>query len=129
LGTIFYIRSDEPFIGDSLSNWTKPDLAAGMLNQPIEWLESGLLPRDRLYNVNYNDLVAEPVEVASHIYRYFGIPLSPEGLAAMQRYNIENPRSARPTHAYSLGSSEQITMARNAFAKYQDYFQVPSEVE
>jgi len=46
----------------------------------------------------------------------------------MQRYTDENPRSARPAHRYDTGPAELISEERRAFARYQSYFNVPTEL-
>jgi hypothetical protein len=37
------------------------------------------------------------------------------------------PRDARPSNVYRLGADQQVSRERQAFARYQEYFNVPSE--
>src|SRR5262249_23323695 len=71
IGTLHWMRSDEPFIGDTLSQFTNPDLAAGMMSQPIKWLEEGELSKERLCNVQYPDLVGDTMGAVAQIYDFF----------------------------------------------------------
>jgi Sulfotransferase family len=128
LGTCNWIRSDTPFIGGSFDQHTGSVMAAQMMTQPIDWLESGSLPREQLCNIQYLDFVRDPMRCVETIYARFGIPLTPEGRTAMQRYMDERPRSTRPEHAYDTGSPEQVAAERQLFKRYSEYFNVPDEV-
>lgn len=127
IGTLHWMRSDQPFIGDSLAQFTNPDLAAAMMSQPIRWLEDGSLPRARLCNVQYHDFVRNPLPVIATIYAAFGLELSDAGGEAMQRRYDECRRDRRPAHRYEVGSQDEITLEREAFGPYQEYFGVPEE--
>ena len=45
----------------------------------------------------------------------------------MQQYLSDNPRDARPPHQFNAGSPEAIQRAKQAFDRYQKYFNVPTE--
>ncbi|MET0985143.1 MAG: sulfotransferase [Steroidobacteraceae bacterium] len=127
IGTLFWSRSDAPFIGGSLEMYTNAAVGSAMLSKPIEWLERGDVPRSQLCNVHYQDLVADPLKVTRQIYEFFGIEMSDAALAAMSKYMADNPRSSRPAHVYKSGDSEQIAIERQAYKQYQEYFAVPNE--
>ena len=127
VGTLHWMRSDSPFLGDSQGQFTKPDLAAGMMAQPIGWLQSGALAPERLCNIQYTDFVRDPMASVAHIYEYFGLELSDESRGAMQRYLDEHHRSDRPAHKYDLGTDAEVAMEREAFRPYQEYFDVADE--
>lgn len=127
IGTLMWCRTDHPFIGDSLINFTSADASAGMLCMPIDWLESGVVPRERLYNMQYQDFVNDPLASVGEMYAHFGIEMTDEGRQGMQRYLDANPGSSRPQHKYDLGS-DNVDMERDAFSRYEEYFQVPREM-
>lgn len=127
IGTLNWIRSDHPFIGESLANFTDARLVAAMLSQPIDWLESGAFPQDQLCNIQYREFMQSPLGVVEKIYAQFGIEMTASGRAAMQKYMDDHPRSSRPGHQYDLGSAERVKQERELFRRYQDYFSVPSE--
>jgi hypothetical protein len=104
--------------------WTQ---AAGMMAQPIGWLESGALPRERLCNVQYPEFVRDPIGTVARIYEYFGLDFPDQSRAAMQRYLDEHARSDRPAHKYDLGSDAEVQMEREAFRPYQECFNVADE--
>jgi hypothetical protein len=128
LGTLNWIRSDQPFIGGSFEQHTDATPAAMMMARPIDWLESGIVPRRQLCNIQYLDFVRDPLAAVATIYEQFQIPLTSEGRHAMQVYMAEAPRSQRPAHRYNTGASSQISAERQLFKRYQDYFNVPDEL-
>jgi hypothetical protein len=126
-GNLIWARSDNNrMLG--FEDYNKPDRTLAMLERPIDWLESGALPADRLCNVHYRDLVADPLGTVRTIYDHFGIPLTAEAASAMQGYLDANPRSARTAHLYDEDAIQQISAERGLFARYQEYFRVPSEI-
>ena len=127
VGTIQWGRSDHPFTAVSLAYMTDPDLAAGRFNAVVDQLDSGAIPPDRIYNVLFRDLVADPIGEAEKMYEHFGIELTDEGRAAMAKFMEDNPRDDRPPHQFSIGSDEAVARAHEAFARYQERFGVPSE--
>ena len=128
IGTLHWMRSDVPFLGDSLAQFTNADLVAGMLAQPIGWLESGQLPPEQLYNIRYRDLVADPMGAIAGMYEHFGLELGSDSRAAMQGYMDAHPRSSRPGHEYDIGTVDEIALEREAFRPYQEYFDVADEL-
>ena len=43
------------------------------------------------------------------------------------KYLAEHPRDSRPPHKFNVGSDEAVARARQAFKRYQDYFNIPME--
>jgi len=127
IGTIQWGRSDHPFLGGSLDYMTDPNLSAGRFNAVLDQLEAGVVPEDQIFNILFKDLVADTVGTVETMYDHFGIELTDEGRAAMTKYMDENPRDNRPPHKFSAGSDAAIAKAREAFARYQNHFDIPSE--
>lgn len=128
VGTLQWMRSDEPFRGNTLAPYTSAELSAQLLSQPIEWLEDGRVPPERLCNVHFAAFVADPMAVVRNIYDYFGLELTHDGHAAMAKYLAGTPHGAKAAHAYDFGSDAEIALKREAFERYQSYFDVPSEI-
>jgi hypothetical protein len=127
IGTLQWGRSDYPFSGVSLDYMTNPDLSAGRFNAVLDQLEAGVVPPEQIHHILFKDLVADTIGTVEKMYAHFGIPLTDEGHAAMERYIRENPRDNRPPHTFGAGSEEAVARARVAFARYQRHFNVPSE--
>ena len=99
-----------------------------MMSQPIKWLEDGALPKERLCNIQYSDLIGDTMGAVQQIYDFFEIELTDEGRTAMEEHLEQDRRSDRPAHQYDLGSEDEIQMEREAFRQYQEYFGVANEI-
>lgn len=127
IGTVQWQRSDHPFKGGSLEYMTDPNLSAARFNAVIDQIERGEIPEKQMFHLFYQDLVADPLASLDRMYRHFGIPLTERGRRGMERYLRENPRDSRPPHRFQFGSVAAIARARAAFARYQDFFDIPVE--
>ena len=127
IGILSWIRSDRPQMSGSFEPYSDADMMGVQLAQPIELIEKGILPKERLCNVLYRDFIKDPLGVAQQIYRATGHPVTERSVAAMRRYMEENPRDSRPSARVDLGTPEQIAVERRAFEQYQSYFGVPNE--
>ncbi|MFZ2445259.1 MAG: sulfotransferase [Syntrophobacteraceae bacterium] len=94
----------------------------------IEFCQSNGNSRGRLFNVQYADLVREPMAVVRLIYRHFDMELTPESETAMRRFLAKNPQNRHGVHRYSLG---EFGLDRNAerrsFEFYTDFFGIEPE--
>ena len=84
--------------------------------------------RCAMCNVQYQDFMQDPIKVAAAIYDHFSMPFTDAARDAMSQYMQDNPRSSRPKHEYKLGDAEQIKAEREAYRRYQEYFNVPNEI-
>lgn len=58
---------------------------------------------DHFYDVDYADLVADPIGTVEGIYRHLGVPLTDEARAGIERSHAESQTGPRaPKHKYSL---------------------------
>jgi hypothetical protein len=128
VGTLFWQRSDHPFISGVLDASVDETIVAASLNQAVDWIEQGIVPPERLCNVHYEDFVRDPLAVARTIYDKFQIPLTPAGESAMRAYAAENAREKRAPHQYTANANSWAGQARQAYRRYQDYFSVPDEI-
>lgn len=127
VGTLHWIRTDTPFRHGAFDHFTQTDMAAGLLNRAIDWLEDGTVAPDRLCNVQFQDFVADPMAAVEQIYERFGIEMTTQGREAMQRYIVASARSNRPSHSYDTGPAEVIAHSRTHFERYERYFNVKRE--
>lgn len=127
IGTVQWGRSDHPFAHGSWDFVVDADFAASRLDAVIEQLESGKVPKSQLFNMPYADLVGDTLGAMERMYAFFGIEFSTAGRAGITQYLHENPRTARPAHQFNKGPDDMIQLERQAFRRYQEYFDVPSE--
>lgn len=126
IGTLHWSRSDRPFI-DGFENLTSADASAFVLEAPIDLLESGALPREQLYNMQFQEFIRDPLTSAAAVYDYFGLELDDASRQAMQKYLDDHPRSSRPVHKYPVFDGD-LDLERKAYGRYQSYFDVPNEI-
>jgi len=79
-------------------------------------------------DVDYRELIRDPMGVVRRVYRQFDRELTPKAEGAMQRFIAENPKDKRGAHLYSL---EQFgldpDLEREKFRRYTEYFAVAAE--
>lgn len=127
VGTLFYIRSDQPLSEQAIARLTSPNGLAGLFNRVFEQIDRGEIPTGRLHNVQYLDFIDDPLATVEKLYHDMGIELAAEARAAMAAYIASHPREARPPHRYSTGDAQQIAEERRLFQRYQSFFKVQSE--
>lgn len=127
IGTIMWVRSDKKLSAGIFDFLTDAANSGEDMSRPIDWIEQGVLPRDQLYNIHYDELMADPIDAITKLYEGLGLTMSAEARARIEGYFAANPRTERPKHAYSLGESERISAERQYYERYQSYFGVPSE--
>jgi len=127
IGTLQWSTGDHPFKGGSLDYMTDPNFSAARFNAAVDKIESGAIPAKQIHNMLYRDLVADTMATIEGMYRHFGIDLNESSRRAMAHYLAEHPRDARPAHKFNAGSPEAVARAREAFARYQTVFRIPSE--
>jgi hypothetical protein len=79
-------------------------------------------------DVQYADLVTDPMRAVEQIYDWAGDPLTPETGNAMRRYVADNPQTRFGTHRYSLaGTGLDRAELEDRFAAYRARYDVPAE--
>jgi Sulfotransferase family len=126
IGTLQWTGTDQPFKGGSLAWLSNPELSAERFNRVIDQIEGGEVPAEKIFHLRYLDLVQDTLGSVERLYEHFDIELSEQGKWAMAKYMEDNPRDSRPSHKLNIDES-QIEIARNAYRRYQNYFDVPCE--
>lgn len=86
------------------------------------------LPDGRVLDVQYADLVRDPIGELKRIHDFAGIPWTAAAEERMRRWLVDNPQRKYGTHRYAasdfgLGEDE----IRSRFAAYRRHFAVPEE--
>jgi hypothetical protein len=103
--------------------------AAGLADGVRRAMEArSLFEAEHVHDVQYLDLVHDPMRVVRGIYERFEAPLMPQAEAAMRRCLAGHPQHKRGVHRYSL---EQFDLdadgERRRFAAYCEAFRVGVE--
>jgi hypothetical protein len=96
--------------------------AEGM-RRALEVRDSGKFRADRFADVDYRELLADPLGIVRRIYEHFGIDLTEDTVGRMRRYLAANPKNLHGRHRYSLeafGLDRDQEIAR--YAAYSERF-------
>ena len=127
LGCMQWAGSDDPLQHGALEYCRDPRVSAERFHMVIDQIENGEIPRDRICHIQYKQLVSGPIGTIQSIHDYFRIPLTDRGRAGMATYLRENPRDNRPAHRYPIPEGQALAEARRVYARYQEYFEIPTE--
>ena len=127
-GTLFWMRCDNPFSGDSYGHFLSVDPVVANLERMMDWLENATIPRERVQPVRYLEFFADPAKQLESLYAGLDIPLVPEALAAMQAYIASKPKGKFGEHEYEAGNETTVAAEREKFRRFQEYFGVASEI-
>lgn len=109
------------------------DMGRRVFENLVDMVEQGFaarrrLPRERFFDLQYADLVRDPIGSLRRAYDYFGRPFTPAFAAALERYLDQPQQRDRPKHSYTL---EQFGLdpaeVDVAFRDYCEYFGVAPE--
>jgi len=64
--------------------------------------DGGVAPAGRFMDVNYPDLVRDPLATVRRIYAHFEMPFTPSAEERMNRFLRDNPKDKHGRHQYSL---------------------------
>ncbi len=124
LGTFYWMRSDQPFDAQAFEELLTPEGTAARLTAMIDWIEAGRIPRGQLTHSRYADLMDDPFAALERLYAAMGAQFSTEARDAVERYLAHKPQGKFGTHRYPVDRDDRV---RRLFARYQSYFDVPSE--
>ncbi len=114
----FSDRIDPKAIGrEVLQRWSRG------IEQAEEARRDPAIGGGRFFDVRYEDLVRDPLQVVDRIYEYFELELSAAVLARMREHLRRSPRNLRPRHVYTLemfGSNPDEVDER--FLRYRQRF-------
>ena len=82
---------------------------------------------ERFLDIQYRDLIADPMVGAQQIYDFVGMEWTTEAEAGMREWAVEHSRDKRPVHSYTLeqyGFTEEGL--RKQFARYYERFIDPA---
>ena len=123
-----WVRSDQTKVSGGIAErMLSAEFLSSALNPAIDWLETGVIPKERVCNISFYDLEKSPVAEVEKVYRQFGMVFADETRRIVSQYMADNPRSARPQPKYQPPEVGKASAERQALKRYQDYFNVRSE--
>lgn len=127
-GVLYYMRSDDTTLGKGFGSSIDGKPAYQTLQDMIDWMEDGTIPKDRVHPLDYRSFFADPGPALDALYERLELPLPAPSRAAMLDYVANKPKDKFGKHEYEIGSAETIAAMRAAFRPFQEYFGVASEI-
>jgi hypothetical protein len=91
--------------------------------------KAGKLPEDRIVDLRYADLMADPVAAVRSVYERWDIPFDDALAARIRAHLAARPKDRHGAHEYSFADTGlDLAEERARYAEYQAHFGVPSEV-
>lgn len=126
MGTLYYMRSDQPFNAEMFENIIMGEATAARLEHVIDQRQAGIVPQANIADSRYQDLMDDPVTCIEKIYGHFGMALSGIARQRMLDYLAAKPRGKFGRHEYQVDESR--SKDRPLFARYQGLYDVPDEM-
>jgi hypothetical protein len=101
---------------------------AYIYRQEIEQRAAGILLDDRFVDVQFADLVRDPVGTIEAVYRNLGWPFTDDVRTRVTAYAASRPKGSRGEHRYSLDEvGLDAEEERERFRFYLERYDVPEE--
>ncbi|MGI9285999.1 MAG: sulfotransferase family protein [Pseudomonadales bacterium] len=126
MGTLYYMRSDQPFNAEMFENIIMGEATAQRLEHVIDQREAGIVPGQNIADSRYQDLMDDPMLCIDNIYKHFGMPLSDDAKRGMLNYLAAKPKGKFGKHSYEVDESRSGD--RPLFNRYQELYGVPNEM-
>jgi hypothetical protein len=126
MGTLYYMRSDQPFNAELMESIIMGAATAQRLERVIEQREAGIVPPGNIADSRYQDLMDDPMACIEAIYRHFDMDLSKEARSNMLSYLESKPKGKFGKHSYEVDESR--AKDRPLFRRYQELYGVPDEM-
>ena len=126
MGTLYSMRSDQPFNAQLFDNIIMGDGTAQRLERVIKQREQGIIPAANIADSRYQDLMDDPMACIARIYAHFGMSLSAAARSQMENYLRDKPKGKFGQHQYAVDTSR--ARDRLLFKRYQALYGVPDEM-
>jgi hypothetical protein len=126
MGTLYSIRSDQPFNARVMEDIIMGEPTAQRLEQVMEQRESGIIPAANIADSRYQDPMDDPMTCIENIYDHFAMVLPVLGRQKMLEYLDGKPKGKFGSHQYQVDDAR--AKERQLFRRYQEYYDVPNEI-
>jgi hypothetical protein len=114
---------------------SQPEIAAEFgdylvtgLDRSVDAREQGIVPADRVVDVQFRGFMADPFRTIREIYERLGLELSDESEQRMRAFLADNTTEKHGGHHYTFADTElDLGEWREKTRRYQEFFDVPTE--
>jgi hypothetical protein len=125
--TLRSMTCDDPTIPEIADEWA--DYIIDGLDRSVTAREDGTVRADRVVDVNFRDFMADPFRVIADIYAGLDLELTPSTEQRMRSFLADHSQPEGGGHRYSFADTGlDAGEIRERSRRYQEYFDVPSEV-
>lgn len=132
MGTVYHQRTDDPWGSDEVfKDQMLPDLRAKTWDTVIEWIETGVVKPGSFTNFRYAEFKQDPMSVLTKMYDELGLQRDEQVFRDMQEFLGERNKGTHGnTNRYqkTAAGSAVAQEERSIYQRYQEYFDVASEV-
>lgn len=127
MSTLHWMRTDRPHHDGVVKSMSFG--AVFQLEKIMQERASGAIPDDRIFDVRYTELVADPIATVRRVYANFEIPFTAAFEERLNQRLASRPREARGTHEYTFADTGlDLTAERAQLKRYQEHYGVASEI-
>ena len=124
--TLRAMASDSIDPGDIAREWSYWNAKA--FDAAVTARETGLVTPERVIDVQFGELMVDPIEVIRRIYAKFDLELTDVAAERMRRYLAANPDDKHGKHGHRFADTGlDVRIEREKVRRYQEYFGVVSE--
>jgi hypothetical protein len=121
--TVHRLFSDEVTIPKTAAEWAGPIVDG--LDRSVDARESGLIPKDRVIDVQFQEFMADPFATIRAIYDHWDAELTPDAEARMRAFLGSSARDKHGSHRYDWADTGLSDGEwRERCSRYTDYFDV-----
>jgi hypothetical protein len=130
MGTLYWLRTDEPWGSGAIESWSlsMAQERASAWTDIIAMIEAGQIAKGSVANFHYAEFMADPMQAIRTIYRDLDMPLSPEVEGRMLAFLDIKTQGKFGKHQYEHTPVDVIDRERDAYARYQNFFGVKTEI-
>ena len=125
IGTLYRMRSNQPFNAEIFSNIIMGDATAQRLEYVVDQRAKGIVPTANIVDSRYQDLMDNPIECIKKIYAFFDMTLTDHTQDRMRMYLRDRPKAKFGQHTYEVDDCN--SQDRHFFRHYQTLYDVPDE--
>jgi hypothetical protein len=126
MGTLYSMRSDQPFNAQLFDNIIMGEGTARRLEHVIRQREQNIVPAANIVDSRYQDLLDDPIACIARIYAHFDMTQSETAVKYMQEYLCNKPQGKFGQHTYEVDKARNHD--RQLFNRYQSLYNVPDEL-